>query len=202
MPESKPSFFESGAHFRRWLAANHQEADEVWVGFWKAHTGRGGLTYEEAVEEALCFGWIDGLVKRVDELAYKQRFTPRRPRSIWSAVNIRKVEALRKAGRLARAGLAAFEGRDPSRANLYSGENRQVVLCLAYEKRFRARNAAWRFFETQPAGYRRTAMFWVMSAKREQTRDRRLARLIEDSAKGLRVASIAGDVARKKERAA
>lgn len=197
MSEPKPTFFESGAHFRRWLQANHQETGELWVGFWKAHTGRGGLTYEEAVEEALCFGWIDGLVKRVDEHAYKQRFTPRRTRSIWSAVNIRKVEALRKAGRMAKAGLAAFDGRDPTRANLYSGENRQIVLCLTYEKRFRARKSAWHFFEAQPAGYRRTAMFWVMSAKREDTRERRLARLIDDSAKGVRVASIAADVTRK-----
>jgi len=195
--EPKPIFFDSGAHFRRWLETNHQDADELWVGFWKAHTGRGGLTYEEAVEEALCFGWIDGLVKRVDEHAYKQRFTPRRTRSIWSAINIRKVAALRAAGRMAKAGVAAFEGRDPARAKQYSGENRQAVLSSTYEKRFRARQVAWRFFEAQPTGYRRTAMFWVMSAKREETRERRLARLIDDSERGVRVASIAGETARK-----
>jgi uncharacterized protein YdeI (YjbR/CyaY-like superfamily) len=190
--ETEPIFFASAAHLRRWLESHHREAEVLWIGFWKSQTGRGGLTYEEAVEEALCFGWIDGLVKRVDADAYKQRFTPRRARSIWSAVNLRKAEALAKAGRMTRAGLAAFEGRDPKRARLYSSENRHVKLSSAFDKRFRAREAAWRFFEAQPQGYRRTAMFWVMSAKREETRERRFARLLEDSRRGARVAAIAG----------
>ena len=115
VPE-KPEFFDSPAHFRRWLEANHASVDALWIGFWKVKSGRKGLTYEEAVEEALCFGWIDGLVKGWDEHSYMQRFTQRRARSIWSAVNIAKVEALRQAGRMAPPGLAMFEARDPKRA--------------------------------------------------------------------------------------
>ena len=188
----KPVFFTSSSEFRRWLETNHASAPELWVGFWKAHTSRGGLTYEQAVEDSLCFGWIDGLVRRYDENAYMQRFTPRRPKSIWSAVNIGKVEALRKAGRMAPAGLKAFAARDPRRSSVYSFENRDVVLDAAYEKRFRARKKAWAFFERQPPGYRRLAAHWVMSAKREETRERRFAQLVADSALGTRVASIAG----------
>lgn len=187
-----PRFFASQAAFRKWLEANHAKAGELWIGFWKAHTGRKGLTYEEAVEEALCFGWIDGLVKRHDEAAYMQRFTPRRARSVWSAINIAKVEALRKAGRMAKPGLAAFAGRDTKRAGLYSFENREVVLEAAFEKRFRARKAAWTFFAAQPPGYRRLAAFWVMQAKREETRERRFAQLVADSAGGRRVVAVAG----------
>ena len=151
------------------------------------------------MEESLCFGWIDGLKKGWDEHAFMQRFTPRKPRSIWSAVNIRKVEALKKAGRMAQPGLAAFETRDPTRAGLYSFENRPVAFSAAFEKRFRARKAAWKFFEAQPPGYRRVAAFWVMSAKREETRERRLAQLIADSARGLRVASLSGEGTKRRE---
>ena len=199
----RPKFFDSGVHFRRWLESNHASAGELWVGFWKVKSGRKGLTYEEAVEEALCFGWIDGLVKTFDEQSYMQRFTPRRATSIWSAVNIAKVEALTKAGRMAAPGIAAFEARDPRKTNLYSFENRHVTLDAAFEKRFRAKARAWKFFEAQPPGYRRLAAFWVMSAKKEETRERRFNRLVGDSAKGLRVASLAGDAkpaAKKKGR--
>lgn len=187
-----PRFFTSAAQFRAWLEKNHAAAPELWVGFWKAHTGKGGLTYEEAVEESLCYGWIDGLVKRFDDRAYMQRFTPRRPTSIWSVINVAKVEALRKQGRMATAGLRAFERRDPARSSVYSLENRQVALDPAYEKRFRAKRAAWAFFEAQPPGYRRIAVHWVMSAKRPETRGRHLARLIADSSAGQRVKAIAG----------
>jgi uncharacterized protein YdeI (YjbR/CyaY-like superfamily) len=190
--DDAPRFFESAAGFRRWLQAHGATTPELWVGFWKAKSGRKGLTYEEAVEEALCFGWIDGLVKRHDEHAYKQRFTPRRARSIWSAINIAKVEALRKAGRMAPEGLAAFESRDPKRAKLYSFENRDVALDPAFAKRLRANKAACRFFEAQPPGYRRLAAFWVMSAKKEETRERRFAQLLADSARGERVAAVVG----------
>ena len=182
----KPRFFASADAFRRWLEANHGEAPELWIGFWKVHTGRKGLTYEEAVEEALCHGWIDGLVKRFDDDAYMQRFTRRKATSIWSATNIAKVEALKKAGRMAAPGLEAFASRDPRRTGLYSFENRNRVFDPASEKRFRANRKAWRFFEAQPPGYRRTATYWVVSAKRDETRERRLEQLIDHSSRGER----------------
>jgi uncharacterized protein YdeI (YjbR/CyaY-like superfamily) len=197
----RPKFFDSGIHFRRWLASNHASATELWVGFWKVKSGKKSLTYEEAVEEALCFGWIDGLVKGYDEQSYMQRFTPRRATSIWSAVNIAKVEKLTKQGRMAPPGIAAFEARDPARAGLYSFENRHVTLDAAFETRFRAKAKAWKFFDAQPPGYKRLAAFWVMSAKREETRERRFTTLVDDSGKGARVASLVGKpaAARKKK---
>ena len=188
----KPVFFASSSEFRRWLAKNHASAPELWVGFWKAHTAKGGLTYEQAVEDSLCFGWIDGLVRRYDESAYMQRFTPRRPKSIWSAINIRKVEALQREGRMMPAGLKAFAARDPARSSVYSFENRHVALDAAFETRFQAKKRAWAFFQAQPPGYRRLTCFWVMSAKRADTRERRFAQLLADSARGLRVARVAG----------
>jgi uncharacterized protein YdeI (YjbR/CyaY-like superfamily) len=186
----KPRFFASRARFRAWLEANHAKVPALWIGFWKVHSGKKGLTYDEAVEESLCFGWIDGLVKRFDEDAYMQRFTPRKAKTTWSAVNIRKVEALQRAGLMASPGLAAFENRDPKRAGLYSFENRDVVLSKEFESRFRARKKAWAFFEKQPPGYRRLAAFWVMSAKRPETRERRFARLLDDSSRGVRVGAV------------
>ncbi len=169
---------------------------ELWVGFWKLASGRKGLTYEEAVDESLCFGWIDGLVKRYDDRAYMQRFTPRRARSIWSAINIRKVERLKDAGRMSGAGLAAYALRDPKRSSVYSFENRDRAFDPSYEKRFRAKKRAWAFFEAQPPGYRRLSIHWVMSAKREETRERRLAQLLADSAAGNRVAAVIGPAPR------
>ena len=183
----KPIHFASAADFRKWLAAHHDKAAELWVGFWKKDSGRAGMTYEEAVDEALCYGWIDGLVNRHDERSYKQRFSPRKATSAWSAVNIAKIERLKAAGRMAKPGLEAFEKRDPKRTNLYSFENRDVALSAAFEKRFRAKARAWSFFEKQPPGYRRLMAFWVMSAKQEATRERRLAKLIERSAAGERI---------------
>ena len=187
------TFFASAAQFRRWLEANHRTAAELWVAFYKAHTGRKGLTYLEAVDEALCFGWIDGLKKRLDEQAFMHRFSPRRSRSVWSDVNTRKAEALKRQGRMASAGLAAYAARDPRRAGLYSFEKRNSpAFDAAAAARFKAKPKAWAFFAAQPPGYRRTATFWVMSAKREETRARRLASLIADSARGLRVDSLSG----------
>lgn len=187
-----PRFFDSQAAFRAWLAANHRKATELWVAFHKVHRGKGGLTYAEAVDEALCFGWIDGVKKRIDEEAYMHRFTPRSPKSIWSEGNTRRAEALLKAGRMAPAGADAFAARDPKRAGLYSFENRDRGLDADSEKRFRAQRKAWKFFQEQPPGYRRIAAFWVASAKREETRARRLAQLIADSARGERIAMLSG----------
>lgn len=182
-----PKFFRDGAEFRRWLARNHASAQCLWLGFWKKETGK-GITYAEAVDEALCYGWIDGLVKRLDEQSHVRRFTPRRPGSIWSAVNLRNADRLKAAGRMAKPGLEAFEGRDPKRAGLYSFENRQVTLSGELEKLFRAEAKAWKFFSAQPPGYRRVTAFWVMNAKQEATRRRRLEKLIAVSAKGERLA--------------
>jgi uncharacterized protein YdeI (YjbR/CyaY-like superfamily) len=184
---AQPRFFASAAAFRAWLARNHATTNELWVGLWKKDSGRKGLTYEEAVEEALCYGWIDGLTKGHDELSYKQRFTPRKATSVWSAINVGKVERLKAAGRMAKPGLEAYAKRDPKRTGVYSFENRDVKLPAALEKRFRANRAAWTFFGKQPPGYRRLMTFWVASAKREETRERRLQQLIERSATGKRI---------------
>jgi len=193
-----PAFFASAAQFRRWLEANHRAAGELWVAFHKAHAGRKGLTYREAVDEALCFGWIDGLKKRLDEGAYLHRFTPRRPRSIWSDVNTRNAGRLKRQGRMAPAGLEAFAARDPARAGLYSFEDRRRAAFDAPAlARFKARKRAWAFFEAQPPGYRRTATFWVMSAKRAATRARSLGRLIADSSRGLRLDVLSGNGMRR-----
>jgi uncharacterized protein YdeI (YjbR/CyaY-like superfamily) len=183
----EPVFFASAGAFRNWLRKNHATVPELWVGFWKVHAGKRGLTYLEAVDEALCFGWIDGIKKRYDDEAFVHRFTPRRQRSIWSVINIRKAEALEKAGRMAEPGRAAFALRDPKRSAVYSFENRDRVLDTAYERQFRAKRRAWAFFEAQPPGYRRLMTHWVMSAKLEETRARRLAKLIDSSARGLRL---------------
>ena len=185
--DDRPRFFRSRTEFRAWLAKHHASVPELWVGFWKAHTGKGGLTYDEAVDESLCHGWIDGIVKRVDEHSYKQRFTPRRKGSIWSAINLKKVEALKAAGLMAPAGLAAYEGRDPRRAGLYATENKDAAFTPALLKRFRANRKAWAFFDAQPPGYRRLMAHWVTSAKKEETRERRLAKLVAESEVGRRL---------------
>lgn len=190
MTEEKPRFFRSGAEYRRWLEKNHNKAPAIWIGFWKAASGKKGITYVEAVAESLCFGWIDGLLRSHGEDSFQQRYTPRRKGSTWSAVNLRKIEALKAEGRVTPAGLAVFEGRDPKRAGRYSFENRHITMSAQFEKKFRAKKAAWKFFEAQPPGYRRLAAFWVMSAKKEETRLRRLDRLMNDSAHGVRVAVI------------
>jgi uncharacterized protein YdeI (YjbR/CyaY-like superfamily) len=193
MADTPPAkFFRTPAEFRRWLERHHAGETQLWVGFFKKGSGKGGLTYAEAVEEALCHGWIDGLVHGRDAESYMQRFTPRKPKSIWSAVNLKKVEVLTRAGRMAPSGLQAHASRDTKRAGLYSFENRHVVLSTALVTRFQARKRAWKFFEAQPPGYRRIAAFWVMSAKREETRERRFAQLLADSANGVRVPSLSG----------
>ncbi|MFN8496519.1 MAG: YdeI/OmpD-associated family protein [Anaerolineae bacterium] len=177
----------SAEDFRAWLAANHATAVELWVGFYSKASGKPSITYPESVDEALCFGWIDGLRKNVDETSYKIRFTPRRANSIWSAVNIKRMGELIEMGRAQPVGLAVFEARDPAKTNLYSSEQRDLRFDDAYESQFRANATAWAFFEAQPASYRRTATWWVMSAKKEETRQKRLAALIEGSARGERL---------------
>ncbi|HYC38618.1 MAG TPA: YdeI/OmpD-associated family protein [Usitatibacter sp.] len=187
-----PRFFASAVAFRAWLTKCHARRDELWVGFYKVGSGKRGLTYAQAVEEALCFGWIDGIKKRVDESAYMHRFTPRGPRSIWSVINVRRAKRLIEEGRMCAAGLKAFEARDPRRTGGYSFENREAAFDADSGKRFRGNRKAWHFFATQPPGYRRLATFWVMSARKDQTRERRLAQLVEASARGERLGAVTG----------
>jgi len=179
-----PRFFPTAAAFRHWLKTNHDRIAELWVGFHKKETGKPSITYPEAVDEALCFGWIDGVRHSVDEGAYMVRFTPRRARSIWSAVNLRRFEALRKEGLVEPPGMTAFARRDPARTQLYSFENRERGLEAAHEKRLRANREAWKFFQSQPPWYQHTASWWVISAKKEETRLKRLQTLIDYSAEG------------------
>jgi len=183
---SEPTFFRSAAEWRRWLEKNHAKAGEKIVGFHKVGSGNTGITYKQALDEALCFGWIDG-VRRGGELTWHIRFTPRRPKSIWSQVNIRRIEELKAEGRLHPAGHAAYESRDPRRQNRYSFENRDVAFTPEQEHAFRTHTKAWEYFSAMPPSYRRPATWWVVSAKREETRARRLAMLIEDSAAGRKI---------------
>jgi uncharacterized protein YdeI (YjbR/CyaY-like superfamily) len=183
----RPTFFKTASEFRRWLEKHHASATELWMGFYRKASGKAAITYHEALDEALCFGWIDGVRRRLDDEAYVQRFTPRTARSYWSAVNIRRVEGLIAAGRMHPAGLAAFERRDAAKAERYSFERKNAAFDAALEKKFRANRKAWAFFESQPPGYRRVATHWVASAKKEETRQRRLETLIKESAAGRRL---------------
>ncbi len=181
--------FNTSGEFRKWLEENHDRAAELWLGFYKQRAVKKSITYREALDEALCFGWIDGVRKSIDDTAYKQRFTPRRPKSYWSAVNTRRASELEKLGRMAAPGAKPFEQRT-SDSNKYSFESRPEKLPLAYERQFKANRPAWKFFRAQAAWYQRTSTFWIVSAKREETRQRRLAMLIADSQAGRRLSML------------
>jgi uncharacterized protein YdeI (YjbR/CyaY-like superfamily) len=182
---TKPAFFSASSEWRAWLEEHHAETEELWVGFHKKHSGNPSITWPEAVDAALCFGWIDGIRKSLDEVSYTIRFTPRRARSTWSAVNIRRVAELKKSGLMHPAGVRAFTARRDEKSEIYAYEQRKgAKLGGAYEQRFRTDKTAWSFFQAQPPWYRRTASWWVISAKKEETRQRRLATLIEDSKSG------------------
>lgn len=183
----KPRFFTTPAAFRRWLAKNHATATELWVGYYKKATGKPSITWHESVDQALCFGWIDGVRKSLDADRYMIRFTPRNPRSKWSAVNVKRAEELIRLGLMEQAGRKAFFRRDTARDIEYSYERAVAELPPEQVARFRANPDAWKFFQSQPPSYRKAATGWVVSAKRESTRDRRLATLIADSAAGMRV---------------
>ncbi len=180
----EPTFFRAPEEFRAWLEQHHATERELLLGFYKKRSGVTGFTQTQAVDEALCFGWIDGHVRALDDNRYTARFTPRTPHSIWSAVNIRRAEQLIAQGRMAPAGLKAFTERNPRHAGRYSFENRPQTLDAADEERFRANAPAWAFFQAQIPSYQRTAIWWVVSAKTDATRQRRLATLIQDSAEG------------------
>jgi len=186
-----PHFFETPEDFRAWMHANHSSATELWVGFHKVGTGRPSITWPQSVDEALCVGWIDGIRKRLDDDSYVIRFTPRKPESIWSVVNIRRMGELEAEGRVLPAGAAAFAKRRDDKSAVYSYEQRkQAELPDEYARRFQANAAAWEFFQRQPPWYRRTATHWVISAKKEETREKRLATLIDDSAHGRPIAQL------------
>jgi uncharacterized protein YdeI (YjbR/CyaY-like superfamily) len=182
-----PMYFSAPADWRAWLAAHGASATELWLGFYKVGATQRGITYAQAVDEALCAGWIDGVRKRADDARFVIRFTPRKPRSIWSAVNIKRVGELAALGRMLPAGEAAFAVRDEARSKIYSFEQREVVLSETYAQQLRADETAWRWFQVQPANYQKMATWWVMSAKREETRARRLATLIAECAAGRRL---------------
>lgn len=186
IPKS-PTHFASGREFRAWLAKNHASVSELWVGFYKKSSKKLGTTYGEALDEALCYGWIDGVRYSVDALSYKIRFTPRRHKSIWSLVNVRHVDRLKKAGKMAKPGLKAFEAREQHRTGIYSFEQKRPGLGGKHKKLFRANKAAWEFFSNQAPWYQRVVGHWVSSAKHEETQMRRLAQLIKDSEIGKRI---------------
>jgi len=188
---TKPTFFAEAAQFRKWLEKHHETEAELLVGFYKKGSGRPSMTWPQSVDEALCFGWIDGVRRRIDARRYTIRFTPRRARSIWSKINVAKVAELTTAGLMAPAGLRAFEARDHAKTGVYAFERAQAAtLAPEAERRFRADATAWAYFSAQPPWYRRTAYHWVVSAKRAETRAARLATLIADSAAGVAIKSL------------
>jgi len=188
MKGSKPIFFAVPAEFRAWLEKHHAGHRELSVGFYKRASGKPSMTWPESVDAALCYGWIDGVRKSIDEVSYSIRFTPRKPTSTWSAINVKRVAELTKLGLMQPAGLKAFEARQGDKTGIYAYEQRKSSkLPAAYEKQFRANKKAWKFFQSQPPWYQRTATYRVISAKQETTRQKRLAELIRDSAAGLSI---------------
>ncbi|AMV38411.1 YdeI/OmpD-associated family protein [Planctomyces sp. SH-PL62] len=182
-----PIFFETPGDFRAWLGENHATADQLLVGFYKKGTRRSSITWPESVDEALCYGWIDGVRKGVDAESYTIRFTPRKKRSVWSAVNIARVQALTELGRMQPTGLAAFEARNEDRSGIYSHEQGDVEMPEPFLGLLREKPAAWEFYEKQPASYRKAVNWWVAGAKKVETRRKRLDSLAAYSARGERV---------------
>lgn len=183
----KPTFFPTPKDFRQWLEKRHQTEKELLVGFYKVGTGKPSMTWPESVDQALCFGWIDGVRRSIDDESYSIRFTPRKPTSIWSAVNIRKMEELTKAGLMQEAGLKAFELRKEERSAIYSHEKKTAVLDPTFEKQFKANKKAWDFFITQAPSYQKVMLHWIMGAKKEKTRVSRLTKTIRESELGKRL---------------
>jgi uncharacterized protein YdeI (YjbR/CyaY-like superfamily) len=180
------TFFATSSEFRKWLEANHQTETELLVGYYKVGTGKPSMNWSESVDEALCFGWIDGVRRTIDAESYCNRFTPRNPKSNWSAVNIKKVEELIRLGKMMPAGLAAYEKRSNARSAIYSYENRPESFTPEMEAWFRENDKAWSFFSDQAPSYRKTTIYWVMSAKQEATQKSRLEKLIEACEAGKR----------------
>lgn len=182
-----PVFFAVQSDFRRWLRENHKKETELLVGFYKVGSHKPSLTWTQSVDEALCFGWIDGVRKSIDKDSYCIRFTPRKPKSIWSAVNILKIEELTEKGLMQPAGIAAFEKREENKSRIYAYEKEPVNLSLEFEKKLKDNEKAWKFFQAQAPSYQKIAINWVMSAKQEATRISRLEKLITNSEAGQKV---------------
>ena len=200
MPKAKVHFFPDGAALRAWLAEHGATADELQVGYYKRHTGKPSPTWSESVDEALCFGWIDGVRHRIDDDRYTNRFTPRRKGSHWSQINVAKVEALIAAGRMTAIGLAAYEARTPLKTGRASYEQRPTAFPPEHARVFKTNKAAWAYFSSQPPGYRRTAIWFVVSAVKAETQAKRLRRVIEMSAEGRRIIGPNGPTATKTPR--
>jgi uncharacterized protein YdeI (YjbR/CyaY-like superfamily) len=196
----EPLFFATASEFRKWLKTHHATARELWVGFHKKGSGRPSITWPESVDEALCVGWIDGLRRRIDDESYVIRFTPRKPTSTWSSVNTKRMAELLREGRVRPAGLKAFELRSDEKTALYSYEQRESArFDEASEQQFRSQEAAWKYFQAQAPWYRKTATYWVVSAKKEETRQRRLAQLIEHCSHGRPMPQLARPGATKRK---
>lgn len=176
-----PRFFKTPAAFRKWLSANHAKSKELWVGFYRKDSGKPSITWPESVDEALCFGWIDGIRKKFDDESYMIRFTPRKPRSVWSGVNIRNVARLINEKRMQPAGMKAYAARNEDRSGIYSYEQRPTELIEPYVAEFKRNKAAWKFFQAQPPYYRKMMTWFILSAKQESTRVMRLQKLIQAS---------------------
>lgn len=187
MQTGELNYFESQEEFRNWLRSHHDKRTEVWIGFYKVGSAKKGITYKQAVDEALCFGWIDGIVKKIDAHSYCHRFTPRKKSSTWSQVNIRRYCELLELGLVHSAGQNVFENRDLKKEKRYSFEQEKHELPAAFEKKFKANKKAWKHFMERPASYRKPAIWWVISAKQEATRIKRLQTLIEDSENGRKI---------------
>lgn len=180
-------FFETQDLFREWLSKNHDKKDELFVGLYKVKSGKPSMSYSQAVDQALCYGWIDGITRRIDDDSYNIRFTPRRATSIWSAVNINKVAELTKKGLMEPAGIVAYEKRTDEKSKIYSFENETKTLDAKYEVQFKANKKAWEFFTSQPPGYQKLNIYRIMTAKQEKTQVSRLEKLIDASGRGERI---------------
>jgi len=182
-----PTFFQTPSAFREWLKQHHAKADALWIGYYKKGSGKPSITWPESVDEALCYGWIDGVRKSIDDISYTIRFTPRKPDSIWSSVNIKRAQTLIEQGQMQTAGLKAYQARKENKSGIYSYEQRSVDLEEPYNGLLQKNEAAWSFFQMQPASYRKAVSWWIISAKKEETRLKRLEKLMAFSVQGQRL---------------
>jgi len=181
----KPKFFKNQKELRKWFEKNHKNEKEIWVGFYKKNSGKANFTWSQSVDQALCFGWIDGIRKSIDEVSYMIRFTPRNPKSNWSAINIKKISELTKLGLMHPAGVEAFKKREDERSEVYSFEQNIIKLSREYELKFKSNKKAWKFFQSLPPSTKKPSIWWVMSAKKEETQLKRLDTLIKSSAESV-----------------